>query len=311
MTRAATWTAIPPTSAPLGCTSPVCRPARISTPSSRSRSRSAVAQRIAAPGLSKVARMPSPVDFTSRPPDRSTSSFAARSCASRSTLHCRSPIRLARSVDPTMSVNRTVASVRSPRAAGTGGRGRSGRVRRASATAAWTPSGSPKKSIVQPGQKSGWVTCETRDLSRNQMARNAAFRTTYRPACSTSQRVVRSRRSTWVPFRLASSRPIPAESGRRDQGEAGGRAEPEPPRDCYDDPHRRSPTGIRPSSRLAHRAPTHSCRSKTRPPRPVDPGGGGRKERQAAWVMPRMWSALPPGPIAWTRRCDNDASSRP
>ena len=69
-------------------TSPVCRPARISMPSGRSASRSAIAQRIARPGPSKVARMPSPVVLTAvraccSTTVRAMTSWLSRSCATR------------------------------------------------------------------------------------------------------------------------------------------------------------------------------------------------------------------------------------
>jgi hypothetical protein len=65
MTRAAMWTAMPPTSPSRSSISPVCSPARIWTPMPASSSLKAAAQRIARPGPSKVARMPSPVVLTS------------------------------------------------------------------------------------------------------------------------------------------------------------------------------------------------------------------------------------------------------
>jgi FtsP/CotA-like multicopper oxidase with cupredoxin domain len=55
--------------------------------------------------------MPSPVDLTSCPSKRSTSSRASRSCASSSWPQRRSPTSRARSVEPTMLVNSTVAEL--------------------------------------------------------------------------------------------------------------------------------------------------------------------------------------------------------
>jgi hypothetical protein len=112
ITRAAMCTAMPPTSWSRSSTSPVCNPARICSPMLRSSSRSAAAQRIPRPGPSKVAMSPSPVVLTNRPPHSSTTRCASSSCTSRSLRQRRSPSSLARSVEPTMSVNSTVASTR-------------------------------------------------------------------------------------------------------------------------------------------------------------------------------------------------------
>jgi hypothetical protein len=112
ITRAAMCTAIPPTSPSRSSTSPVCRPARICRPIARSSSRKAAAQRIPRPGPSKVASTPSPVVLMSWPWNSSTTRRASSSCTSSSSRQRRSPSRLACSVDPTMSVNNTVASTR-------------------------------------------------------------------------------------------------------------------------------------------------------------------------------------------------------
>jgi hypothetical protein len=70
------------------------------------------ARRMARPGPSKVARIPSPVVFTSRPSNSPTRRAASSSCTSSSWRQRRSPSRPARSVEATMSVNSTVASTR-------------------------------------------------------------------------------------------------------------------------------------------------------------------------------------------------------
>jgi hypothetical protein len=64
ITRAAMCTAMPPTSRSRSSISPVCSPDRIRNPMPVSSSRKAATQRIARPGPSKVARMPSPVVLT-------------------------------------------------------------------------------------------------------------------------------------------------------------------------------------------------------------------------------------------------------
>ena len=102
-----------PTSSPRTSISPVCSPARRGSPICRDAAPSASAQRTPRPGPSNVARMPSPVLFTSLPRCRSTVCFARRSCASSSSRQRRSPISIARVVEFTISVNRTVASTRS------------------------------------------------------------------------------------------------------------------------------------------------------------------------------------------------------
>src|ERR1700692_2998813 len=63
---------MPPTSSSIISHSPVWIPARISIPSGRISSAMAQAQRTPRAGPSKVARMPSPVDLTSRPRNRAT-----------------------------------------------------------------------------------------------------------------------------------------------------------------------------------------------------------------------------------------------
>jgi len=66
-TRAAMWTAMPPTPPSISSHSPVWRPVRMRMPSGRTRSRIDCAQRIARAGPSNVASTPSPVVFTSTP----------------------------------------------------------------------------------------------------------------------------------------------------------------------------------------------------------------------------------------------------
>ena len=112
-TRAPMWTAIPPTSSPISSLSPVCRPARISMPS--------VGDAVA--GSRRAADRPR------RPVERGEEAVAGRVdlvaaealelaahdewCASSRSRQRRSPSSAACSVEPTMSVNRTVASTRS------------------------------------------------------------------------------------------------------------------------------------------------------------------------------------------------------
>ena len=66
-TRAPMCTAIPATSSPRSSHSPVCRPARISSPSWRTPSRIAQAALIPRAGPSKLAKKPSPAVSTSKP----------------------------------------------------------------------------------------------------------------------------------------------------------------------------------------------------------------------------------------------------
>ena len=75
LTRAAMWTAMPPTSSPMISHSPVCSPTRTSTPSSATvASTIARAQRSASDGgPSKVTRKESPTVLTSWPPKRAIS----------------------------------------------------------------------------------------------------------------------------------------------------------------------------------------------------------------------------------------------
>lgn len=86
---------------------------RISMPTARSASQIAAAQRTARPGPSKVARTPSPVDLIRRPRCRSISWLTSASWVVSSSRHRRSPRPAACSVEPTTSVNTTVASTRS------------------------------------------------------------------------------------------------------------------------------------------------------------------------------------------------------
>src|SRR4051794_40268294 len=126
ITRAAMCTAMPPMSEALSSHSPVWRPARISRPAIRTDSAMSLAQRTPRAGPSNVARKPSPVCLTSRPPKRESwrrTSSSWRASRSRQRL---SPSSAARSVEPTMSVNSTVDSTRSA------GRGRRSPVRNSS-----------------------------------------------------------------------------------------------------------------------------------------------------------------------------------
>src|SRR5207237_9602239 len=72
----------------------------------------ASAARTAWAGWSKVAKNPSPAVSTSRPRNRWSSPRTAAWWAATSCCHGRSPSLTARSVDPTISVNRIVANNR-------------------------------------------------------------------------------------------------------------------------------------------------------------------------------------------------------
>ena len=108
--RAPMLTAMPPGFCPRSSHSPVCNPARISSPRSATASRTAIAQRIARAGPSKVAKNPSPAVSISRPEKWSSSLRTTAWCCSRNSAQRWSPSASARSVEPTMSVKRTVAS---------------------------------------------------------------------------------------------------------------------------------------------------------------------------------------------------------
>jgi transposase len=98
-TLAPIWTAIPGRSAPTVPTSPVCRPTRISRPKLWTASRIAhTADRTG--GTGKVAKKPSPVVATLRPPNRSSSARRSTWWASSSARQLRSPSREACSVIP-------------------------------------------------------------------------------------------------------------------------------------------------------------------------------------------------------------------
>ena len=94
--------------------------ARSSSPRSASASTTARAQRIARARPSRVASRPSPRLLIVWPSKRSSSAAATASCRSKSSRQRRSPSSAARSVDRTTSVNRTVASTRSPNGLATG-----------------------------------------------------------------------------------------------------------------------------------------------------------------------------------------------
>ena len=90
-TRAPMCTAMPAMSSPCSSTSPVCSPARTSTPSGRAAAAIACAHEIARAGPSNVARMSSPRVLTSRPRKRSSSRRTAARNVSSSSRHLRSP----------------------------------------------------------------------------------------------------------------------------------------------------------------------------------------------------------------------------
>src|SRR6266511_4162987 len=88
---AAMWTAMPLTSTPLFSTSPVWIPLRTSRPIRRSSRRRAADARIARRGPSNVARTPSPIVLTIRPPNVEVTRCAASSWRLSSSRHSSSP----------------------------------------------------------------------------------------------------------------------------------------------------------------------------------------------------------------------------
>lgn len=92
--------------------SPVWRPIRRSTPISRTDPSTARAHLMAEVEVSKDARKPSPAVSISRPPNRRCSAPTRALCTSRRSAHSRSPSARACSVEPTTSVNMTVATTR-------------------------------------------------------------------------------------------------------------------------------------------------------------------------------------------------------
>ena len=81
-------------------------------PVSRRRSRKASAQRMACVGPSNVVRWPSPVLFTTVPPNRSVSSAVISPKRWSTARHRSSPVAAACCVEATMSVNNTVRRAR-------------------------------------------------------------------------------------------------------------------------------------------------------------------------------------------------------
>ena len=94
--------------------SPVCMPARTSSPSAPTDDLIASPQRIALVAVLNVAKKPSPAQSTSRPsnPPKSSRTFAW--CRSISPIHPRSPRSAANRVEPTMSVKSRVVRTRMP-----------------------------------------------------------------------------------------------------------------------------------------------------------------------------------------------------
>ena len=90
--------------------SPVWRPALISRPSERTASTIATAHPTARAGPSNVAKKPSPAVSVSTPRWRASSSLTTEWCRRTRSFQARSPSDACSSVDPTISVNRTVAS---------------------------------------------------------------------------------------------------------------------------------------------------------------------------------------------------------
>jgi hypothetical protein len=111
--RAPMLTAIPPTFSLIVSTSPVWTPALISIPSARTASTIASAHRTARAGPSNVAKNPSPAVSTSTPRNRTSNPRTTAWCRSIICRHAWSPYVAARSVAPTMSVNKIDASTRS------------------------------------------------------------------------------------------------------------------------------------------------------------------------------------------------------
>src|SRR5215210_40764 len=109
-TRAPVETAIPASLPSWSSHSPVWTPARISRPSPRIPSTSACAHRIARAGPSKLAKNPSPAVSFSSPRNRLSSRRTRAWWRSSRSRHAASPSSAARSVEPTMSVKRSVAS---------------------------------------------------------------------------------------------------------------------------------------------------------------------------------------------------------
>ena len=93
-------------------TSPACRPARTSRPCERSVTMISEAQVTPRAGPSKVARKPSPALSISRPRWPAIALRTRSRWPSSSIDQARSPSAAARSVEPTMSVKRTVANAR-------------------------------------------------------------------------------------------------------------------------------------------------------------------------------------------------------
>ena len=112
-TRAPMFTAVPPSLPSIVSHSPVCSPALASMPSPFTPSTMACAQRIARAGPSNDAKNPSPTVSISVPRNRPSKERTPAWCRSRSCRHARSPSSAAFWVDPTMSVNSTVARTRS------------------------------------------------------------------------------------------------------------------------------------------------------------------------------------------------------
>ncbi len=112
--RAASTTAVPWRSPPSTTASPTLIPTRSATPSPVCRLWSAtapwiaVAQRSAEAVAANAAITPSPVDLTAAPACAATASEIRRSRSARTRSKACSPTRTRISVEPTMSVNRTV-----------------------------------------------------------------------------------------------------------------------------------------------------------------------------------------------------------
>ena len=115
--RAPTCTAIPLHSSPRFSHSPMCTPARIGMPWVASAGTRSRPQRAAFVGPSNNAKTPSPVCLARRPPYLASTVSTSRSWSSSCRRQWSSPRAASSSVEPTMSVNRTVLSTRSVRPA--------------------------------------------------------------------------------------------------------------------------------------------------------------------------------------------------